>query len=151
MAAIRELLARSQPFLEERIASLDSQAVTTRYDGGQWECILVRHEHWRSSIGLALEWNRSVDPQGANSPKVGVFWWADPPTLIAPRTQLVILVPKRSSKPSATRSPLSACGLWVRASRRSRTGGTTPKDGSTGSSRIWRARGHSWRPPLTMP
>jgi hypothetical protein len=110
MAATRELLARARPALEERIASVDSQAVTSRYDNGQWERILVRHEHWPSTVGLALEWNRSVDPRGANCPKTGVFWWADPPTLIAPRTQLVSLVPTAKLQALGYKVPLE--GVW---------------------------------------
>jgi hypothetical protein len=81
-----------------------------RYDSGQWERVLVRHARWPATVGLALEWNRLVDPLGANRPKIGVFWWADPPTLVAPRTQLVALVDKPRLHALGYKVPLE--GVW---------------------------------------
>ena len=110
MAATRDLLARAQPLIEERVAGIDSDAVVLRHDGGQWERILVRRERWPATVGLALEWNRSVDPLGANRPKVGVFWWADPPTLIQPRSRLVTLVDRPKLQALGYKVPLE--GVW---------------------------------------
>lgn len=110
MTATRELLARAQPMLVERIAAMDSDAIVERHDGGQWERIFVRYERWPATVGVALEWSRSVDPLGANRPKVGVFWWADPPTLIAPRTRLVSLVDKPTLQALGYKVPLE--GVW---------------------------------------
>jgi hypothetical protein len=85
MAATRELLASAEPTLDERLLAIDPQAVVGRLDGGSWERIIVRHATWPRSVGLALEWHRSVDPLGASPPKIGVFFWADPPTLVPVR------------------------------------------------------------------
>ncbi len=110
MAATRELLARAQPLIEERIATDDRDAVTSRYDSGQWERIFVRYERWPPTVGVALEWSRSVDPLGANRPKIGVFWWADPPTLVEPRSRLVGLVDKAPLQALGYKVPLE--GVW---------------------------------------
>ena len=109
-AATRELLARAQPLIEERIAAMDSEAVIGRHDGGPWERIFARREDWPSTVGMALEWHRSVDPVGANRPKIGVFWWADPPTLEAPRSRLVTLVDRARLQALGYKIPLS--GVW---------------------------------------
>ena len=110
VSATRELLAGAQVPIAERIAELDPTAVTTRHDAGQWERILVRRPAWPAAVGLTLEWNRSVDPTGANRPKVGVFWWADPPTLEAPRTRLVGLVDQPKLQVLGYRVPMG--GVW---------------------------------------
>ena len=110
MAATRELLARAQPLIEERLLAVDDGALVGRRDSGQWERILTRHETWPESVGLALEWTRSVDPLGVNRPKAGVFWWADPPTLVAPRTRLVEVVDKKSLQDLGFKVPLE--GVW---------------------------------------
>jgi hypothetical protein len=104
MAATRELLARAQPAIEQRLIEIDPTVVVDRHDNGSWERILARHQTWPESVGLTLEWNRSVDPAGANRPKVGVFWWADPATLIEPRVALIETVDK---------APLIALGYKV--------------------------------------
>ena len=110
MAATRELLARSHPLIEERLLAIDPRAVVGRHDSGQWERILARHEQWPATVGLALEWPRSVDPLGPTRPKVGVFWWADPPTLIEPRTRLLSLIDKASLIGLGYKVPLE--GAW---------------------------------------
>lgn len=110
MAATRELLARSQPTIEERLLSIDERVVVGRHDGGNWERIMARHEHWPASVGLVVEWPRTVDPLGATPPKIGVFWWADPPTLIEPRTQFVNAVDHRSLQALGHKVPLE--GVW---------------------------------------
>lgn len=110
IAATRELLARSQPMIEEGILADDDQALVGRYDGGSWERILTRREHWPASVGLTLEWNRTVDPLGANRPKVGVFWWADPPTLVEPRSRFVESVDKAKLQKLGFKVPWG--GVW---------------------------------------
>lgn len=110
MAATRELLARSQPLIEERLLEFGDAPLVGRRDSGQWERILARHEHWPESVGLTLEWTRSVDPLGANRPKLGVFWWADPPSLVAPRSRLVEVVDKKQLQDLGYKVPLE--GVW---------------------------------------
>lgn len=110
MAATRELLARSQAPIEERILAIDERAMVERRDSGPWERVFVQHEGWPPTVGLALEWNRTVDPAGATRPKVGVFWWADPPTLIEPRTRLVSVVDKGGLQSLGFKVPLE--GVW---------------------------------------
>jgi hypothetical protein len=110
MAATRELLARCQPAIEERILSLDDGAVVGRHDNGPFERILVRHDDWPATVGLALQWPRSVDPHGATRPKLGVFWWADPPSLIEPRTQFVNTVDKELLLSLGCKVPLES--VW---------------------------------------
>lgn len=110
VAATRELLAGAQVAIAERIAEVDPTAVTSRHDDRQWERILVRRPGWPAAVGLALEWNRSVDPTGANRPKVGVFWWADPPTLELPRARLVSLVDQPKLHMLGYKVPLG--GVW---------------------------------------
>lgn len=95
MAATRELLARSQPLIEERLLAVDPGAIVGRHDNAAYERVFAQHAHWPSTVGLALEWIRAVDPLGRNRPKLGVFWWADPPTLVAPRTRLVQVVDRK--------------------------------------------------------
>jgi hypothetical protein len=89
---------------------VDSEAVIGRYDSGQWERIFVRREPWPSTVGMALEWHRLVDPIGANRPKIGVFWWADPPTLVEPRSRLVGLVGRGPLQVLGYKVPLE--GVW---------------------------------------
>jgi hypothetical protein len=110
MAATRELLARSQPMVEERLLSIDDHVIVGRHDNGQWERILARHEHWPASVGLALEWPRAVDPVGATRPKIGVFWWADPPTLVEPRANFVNAVDRNRLQALGYKVPLE--GVW---------------------------------------
>jgi hypothetical protein len=110
MAATRELLARSQPLIEERLLAVDPEAVVGRHDGGQFERVLARHSQWPATVGLALEWNRTVDPLGRNRPKLGVFWWADPPSLVAPRTRLVQVVDRKPLQELGYRMPLDS--VW---------------------------------------
>lgn len=57
---------RSQISLEQRLVTADPTVIVGRRDGNQWERILVRHELWPETVGLCLEWNRSVDLQGTN-------------------------------------------------------------------------------------
>jgi hypothetical protein len=110
IAATRELLARSQVDIEKRLVSLDAGAVVGRHDSGQWERILTRHEGWPTTVGLALEWPKSVDPAGSARPKLGVFWWADPPSLIEPRQQFVNVVDKAALISLGHKVPLE--GVW---------------------------------------
>lgn len=110
MAATRELLSGAQATLEERLMPLDETARVGRHDAGSWERVLVRREHWPDSVGLAAEWNRSVDPAGATRPKIGVFWWADPPTLVAPRTRLTEVVDRTTLQSLGFKIPLE--GVW---------------------------------------
>lgn len=104
VAATRELLARAQPQIEERLLAQDPAVLVARNDSGPWERILARHASWPESVGLTLEWHRQVDPTGANRPKIGVFWWADPPSLIEPRARLTEVLAK---------APLYALGFKV--------------------------------------
>jgi hypothetical protein len=108
--ATRELLAWAQAPIEERLAAIDPDVEVIRHDGGQWERIFARRGTWPATVGFALEWNRAVDPLGANRPKVGVFWWAEPPTLIAPRTRLVGLVDRAKLQALGYKVPLE--GVW---------------------------------------
>lgn len=110
MSATRELLARSQVLIEERLLAIDGRIVVARHDSGPWERILARHEHWPAAIGLTLEWPRAVDPAGANRPKLGVFWWADPPSLEEPRARLASVVDRRSLLGLGYKVPLG--GVW---------------------------------------
>jgi hypothetical protein len=110
MAATRELLARSQALIEEGLLAIDAQALVGRHDSGQWERILARHKEWPATVGLALEWPRSVDPVGTTRPKVGVFWWADAPTLIPPRVRLIEIVDKQRLQALGYKVPLE--GVW---------------------------------------
>jgi hypothetical protein len=110
IAATRELLAASQPSFEERLLAIDPGALVGRHDSGSWERILARHGRWPAAVGLTLEWHRSVDPLGANPPKGGVFWWADPPTLGAPRSRMVEMVDKLSLQKLGFKVPLE--GVW---------------------------------------
>ncbi len=110
VAATRELLARSQPLIEERALALDPEAVVGRHDSGPWERIMIRHHAWPATVGHALEWNRAVDPLGAMRPKMGVFWWADPPSLVAPRARLVEVVDRVRLQELGYKVPLE--GVW---------------------------------------
>jgi hypothetical protein len=109
IAATRELLARAQPLVEEAFATLEPTAVVGRHDSGPWERIFVQREGWPPSVGLALEWHRDVDPL-ANAPKVGVFWWADPPTLVDPRSRLGLVVDRNALQKLGYKVPMS--GVW---------------------------------------
>jgi hypothetical protein len=110
MAATRELLSGAQASIEERIAIADASAIVGRNDSGPWERIFVQHVGWPSTVGGALEWHRSVDPAGGARPKLGVFWWADPPTLVEPRSRLVTTVDKISLQSLGFKVPLE--GVW---------------------------------------
>lgn len=109
-AATRELLARSQPAIEERLIESDPGVIVGRHDSGQWERIVARHDHWPATIGLTLEWHRNVDPTGTNTAKLGVFWWADPPQLLEPRKNLVELVDRSALQVLGFKVPLE--GVW---------------------------------------
>lgn len=108
--ATREFLGRSQIAIEDRLLATDPHAVVGRHDSGQWERILTRYEHWPATVGLALEWSKSIDPAGAARPKLGVFWWADPPSLVAPRTQLVNTVDRKPLMSLGYKIPLDS--VW---------------------------------------
>jgi hypothetical protein len=110
IAATRELLARSQVQLEERLVTVDPTVTVGRRDANQWERIVARHERWPETVGLCLEWNRSVDLVGANRPKIGVFWWADPTSLVEPRTRFVASVDARRLQELDYKVPLE--GVW---------------------------------------
>ncbi len=111
IAATGELLARSQPQIEEGLLAHDNRVLVGRRDDDKWERILARHEQWPRSVGLVLEWTiRSVDPLGANRPKMGVFWWADPPSLVEPRTRLVSVVDRLRLQDLGYKIPLE--GVW---------------------------------------
>lgn len=111
IAATRELLARSQPLIEERILAVDPAAIVGRHDNASFERVLAQREHWPASIGLALEWvAKAVDPLGRNRPKIGVFWWADPPSLVAPRTRLVQTIDRKPLLELGYKVPLD--GAW---------------------------------------
>ncbi|MEA2677611.1 MAG: hypothetical protein QOJ81_1752 [Chloroflexota bacterium] len=119
MAATRDLLARAQPAIEERILAIDPDALVGRGDGGQRERIMARRGHWPPSVGLTLEWNRSVDPLGNERPKLGVFWWADPPTLVEPRNRFATAVDKQSLQRLGYKIPLEGVwpvGMWITSS-----------------------------------
>ena len=109
-AATGELLGRSQPSMEERLLGLDPAVVVGRHDSGPWQRILARHADWPPGVGLTLEWHRTVVPLGSYPPKLGVFWWADPPTLVAPRTRLTQVVATRPLNDLGFRVPLE--GVW---------------------------------------
>jgi hypothetical protein len=110
IAATNELLERAQDQIEEAFATIEPTAVIARHDSGSWERIFVRRENWPLAVALALEWQpRTVDPL-ANAPKVGVFWWADPPTLEAPRSRLALLVDKNALQKLGYKVPMS--GVW---------------------------------------
>lgn len=110
VAATREALARSQSLIEERLLAIDPDVIVGRHDSGQWERVMSRHDHWPLSIGLALEWNRAVDPLGTSRPKLGVFWWADPPALVEPRAQLTQVVDRKHLQELGYKVPLE--GVW---------------------------------------
>jgi hypothetical protein len=111
MAATREVLARSQPSIEQALLDLDDSVLVGRRDNGSWERILARRPTWPESIGLALEWNRAVDPLGSNRPKVGMFWWADPPALVQPRVEFVERVDKVALQKLGHKVPWGG-GVW---------------------------------------
>lgn len=110
VVATREVLARSQPMVEERLLGLDPDVIVGRHDSSQWERILARHQHWPAAIGVALEWHRAVDPIGGYPPKLGVFWWADPPSLVEPRTRLIEILDKKVLQELGWKVPLD--GVW---------------------------------------
>ncbi len=110
MAATRELLARSLPLIEESLLAMDPNVLVGRNDSGQWERVFAQHEHWPSSVGLALEWQRTVDPLGATRPKLGIFWWAGTPDLIPPRVRFIESVDKLELQRLGYKIPLE--GVW---------------------------------------
>jgi hypothetical protein len=110
MAATRELLARSQPIIEEGLLAADAGVLVGRHDSGPFERIFARHEHWPETVGLALEWHRDVDPTVNGRMTIGVFWWADPPTLVAPRTEFVRVVDSQSLQKLGYRVPFQS--VW---------------------------------------
>ncbi len=57
MAATRELLARSQPLIEESLVTIDPGTFVGRHDSGQSERILARHGHW---VLAAAAWPPAV-------------------------------------------------------------------------------------------
>jgi hypothetical protein len=59
--------------IRDRVDTLDAAAITDRLDGGQYRRILIRRSTWPEQLGVALEWQRTVDPFGSNLPKYGVF------------------------------------------------------------------------------
>jgi hypothetical protein len=118
IAATRELLARAQPQVEESLLAHDPNVSVGRRDVGQWERILARHERWPDSVGLALEWHRTVDPL-SNPPKLGVFWWADPPSLVDPRTRFIDSVDRTGLQRLGYKVPLE--GVWPVGARLSAT------------------------------
>jgi hypothetical protein len=110
IAATKELLASAQGQIEEAFSTIEPTALIGRHDSGSWERLFVRRENWPSAVALALEWQpRTVDPL-ANGPKVGVFWWADPPTLEAPRSRLAQLADKNALQRLGYKVPMS--GVW---------------------------------------
>jgi hypothetical protein len=77
MAATRQLLASSQSLIEERLFALDAGAEVVRRDNASWERIMCRRPEWPDWRGVALEWDRTVDPfEAQRSPKIGFFWVA---------------------------------------------------------------------------
>jgi hypothetical protein len=110
IAATREFLARCQVPLEQRLVTADPTVIVGRRDNNQWERILARHERWPESVGLCLEWNRSVDLLGTNRPKIGVFWWADPTSLVEPRSRFVASVDAKRLQELDYKVPLE--GVW---------------------------------------
>lgn len=111
IAATRELLARSQPVIEEALLAVDPGAIVGRHDHASYERVFAQHARWPATVGVALEWSaRTVDPLGGNRPKLGVFWWADPPSLIAPRTRLVQAVDLKPLQDLGYKVPLD--GAW---------------------------------------
>jgi hypothetical protein len=107
--ATRELLAQSQPELDAALLAADPTILVGRHDSAPWERIFARRERWPESLGLALEWHRAVDSL-ANAPKIGVFWWADPPALEEPRTRLTTVVDKVQLQKLGYKVPMS--GIW---------------------------------------
>jgi hypothetical protein len=110
MAATRELLTQSQSLIEERLAALDDHVLVSRHDSSPWERILSRRAEWPESVGVTLEWHKAVDPLGGNRPKLGVFWWADPPALEAPRARLATVVDAKALQAAGYKVPMS--GVW---------------------------------------
>lgn len=109
IAATRELLARAQAPIEEAFGVLEPTALVSRHDNGPWERIFVRREQWPPAVALSAEWHKAVDPL-SNAPKVGVFWWADPPILEAPRSALTAVVDRPSLQKMGYKVPMS--GVW---------------------------------------
>jgi hypothetical protein len=109
IAATRELLARAQPVVGEAFAAIEPTALVRRHDSGPWERIFVQRDGWPPGVGLALEWHREVDPL-SNAPKIGVFWWADPPTLVDPRSRLGTVVDRNALQKLGYKVPMS--GVW---------------------------------------
>lgn len=110
ISATRELLARSQPAIEESLLAADDGVFVGREDSGGYERILARHEHWPKTVGLTLEWHRDVDPTVTGRMTIGVFWWADPATLVAPRTEFVSVVDRQSLQKLGYKVPLQS--VW---------------------------------------
>lgn len=118
-AATRELLERSQPEIEARMLAVDPSAIVGRHDSGSWQRILTQQEGWPTTVGMALEWHRSPDPLGTNRPKIGLFWWADPRSLIEPRTRLTQEAPRKPLQDLGYKVPLDSVwpvGAFVTAS-----------------------------------
>lgn len=109
IAATRELLARSQPAIQETLSARDAATVLARHDSGPWERILARHPSWPVSVGLALEWHRNVDPTGLSAPKLGVFW-APQPHLLDAQSRFLTEVDKSALAGLGYKVPLE--GFW---------------------------------------
>ena len=72
MDATRELLGSIRADLDVRFAA--EGVITTRDDEGRFERLVLRRTSWPPRIGVALEWESSVDPFGGSLPKYGIIF-----------------------------------------------------------------------------
>jgi hypothetical protein len=89
--ATRDILAACQADIGERLGVIDPSAEVVRHDGGRYERILARRPMWPDGIGVALEWETSVDPFGGVLPKFGVFVLAGDPEAEPAKQRMVTL------------------------------------------------------------
>jgi hypothetical protein len=109
-AATRELLAGLQPVIAERLAQVGEAVVVIRRDGGRYERILVQRPGWPASVGIALEWEASVDPFGRSVPKHGPFVLSSDPAVAMAHATL-----DRTARASTALAALgykSGDGVW---------------------------------------
>lgn len=111
VTATRELLAASQAALEERLATVDPDAITSRRDGGRWQRILVQRPGWPAGVGVALEWEERVDPFGSVPPKYGIIFLNGAPDLVQARLRIASIA---TSTPdfSASRFKVPGDSFW---------------------------------------
>jgi hypothetical protein len=112
-AATRELLGRVQMQVDERLAE-EVDALTARLDDNRFERILVRHEHWPNGVGVALEWENSVDPFGSSLPKYGIFVLGVPSEM---ETVRAMIVKAAKESPLQASFKIPADRVWPALSR----------------------------------